>query len=271
MRVRQTAGAVAASAGGEVQIDLQETPDRVTVVAPKGPLDVSSADALRQRMRELVESGVLQVVVDLDAVTFLDSSGLGAIIGGLKRFRQGGGDLRIAHPNQQVRMLLELTSLDKVLQPYGPLVSPTVPAAPPGVAVSCRATAEQLHVVYDALAEFWRRLDRPPPDEWRMLFELAVSEIAANIVEHARPPRMQLRLSKEGDRVIAEFTDTGNGWAGPPDSSPGLAALLEPADDSSLDQLPERGRGLPIVVKAVDDMVYERSGRTNRWLLIKSF
>src|SRR5438309_6144396 len=98
MRVWQTAGGAAASAGGEVQIDLQETPDRVTVVVPRGPLDVSSAHALRQRMKELVESGVLQVVVDLDAVTFLDSSGLGAIIGGLKRFRQGGGDLRIAHP-----------------------------------------------------------------------------------------------------------------------------------------------------------------------------
>jgi len=48
--------------------------------------------------------------------TFLDSSGLGALIGGLKSARQAGGDLRIARPTPAVRTVFELTNLDRVLR-----------------------------------------------------------------------------------------------------------------------------------------------------------
>ena len=58
------------------------------------------------------------LVVDLDAVTFVDSSGLGALIGGLKAARQAGGDLRIARPGEQARAILELTTLNRVLRPH---------------------------------------------------------------------------------------------------------------------------------------------------------
>src|SRR2546429_996721 len=104
-----------------VQIDLQQAHERVTVVAPKGRLDMSSAPAFRERVKQLVESGATHLVVDLGGVTFVDSSGLGAVIGGLKVARQAGGDLRIARPNQQVLLVLDLTSLNRVLQPYGTL------------------------------------------------------------------------------------------------------------------------------------------------------
>ena len=90
------------------------------------------------------------------------------------------------------------------------------------------------------------------------MFELAVSEIAANIVEHARPQRMALSLTADAGRVIAEFTDAGQGWSGPP----------EPR--YVIDELAERGRGLSLAMKAVDDVVYERTGATNRWRLIKT-
>jgi anti-anti-sigma factor len=100
-----------------VQIDLQQTHERVTVVSPKGRLDMSSAPAFRSQVRELVT----HLVVDLHDVSFVDSSGLGAVIGGLKVARQAGGDLRIARPNQQVQLVLDLTSLNQVLRPYGSL------------------------------------------------------------------------------------------------------------------------------------------------------
>jgi anti-sigma B factor antagonist len=102
-----------------VQIDLQQEHERVTVVAPKGRLDMASASTFRERVKQLVESGSTQLVIDLGEVNFVDSSGLGAIIGGLKVARQAGGDLRIAHANQQVLLVLDLTSLNRVLQPYG--------------------------------------------------------------------------------------------------------------------------------------------------------
>ena len=104
-----------------MQIDLQQTHERVTVVAPKGRLDMSAAPAFRGQVRQLVESGATHLVVDLQEISFVDSSGLGAVIGALKVARQSGGDLRIARPNQQVQLVLDLTSLNQVLRPYGSL------------------------------------------------------------------------------------------------------------------------------------------------------
>jgi anti-sigma regulatory factor (Ser/Thr protein kinase) len=83
-----------------------------------------------------------------------------------------------------------------------------------------------------------------------MLFEVAVSEIAANIMEHAHPTVMNVRLSAVPDRVVAEFTDTGHDWEAP----------LE---------LAERGRGLTLARTACDEVAYERVGTVNHWRLVK--
>jgi len=125
------------------------------------------------------------------------------------------------------------------------------------VIVTCSATPEQLGLVHEALTSFWRGVKLEPPDQWKMLFELAISEIAANIVEHARPPVMTLRLSAHRGRVVAEFSDGGRGWAGPP----------EPSD--FIDALAERGRGLSLASTAVDEVTYSRDGSINRWRLVK--
>ena len=104
-----------------MQADVKQGRENVAVMAPKGRLDMASAPAFRERVKQLVEGGSHHLVVDLGEVSFVDSSGLGAVIGGLKVTRQFGGDLRIARPNQQVRLVLELTSLNRLLQPYDTL------------------------------------------------------------------------------------------------------------------------------------------------------
>jgi anti-sigma B factor antagonist len=104
-----------------VQIDMQQEHGRVTVLAPRGRLDMASAPAFREQVKQLVESGTTRLVVDLGDVSFVDSSGLGAVIGGLKLARHAGGDLRVARANQQVLLVLDLTSLNRVLRPYGSL------------------------------------------------------------------------------------------------------------------------------------------------------
>lgn len=90
----------------------------VVVVTPDGKLNMMVALDLRQQLNSLVESGRTRLVVDLSVVESVDSSGLGALISGLKAARQAGGDLRIAAPAQQVRAVLELTNLDRVLKAY---------------------------------------------------------------------------------------------------------------------------------------------------------
>lgn len=89
------------------------------VVQPTGRLNMVAAPRLREQLRELVDGGARRLVVDLAETEFIDSSGLGALISGLKAARQAGGDLRIAAPTEQVRRVLKLTKLDKVLTAYG--------------------------------------------------------------------------------------------------------------------------------------------------------
>ena len=88
------------------------------VVRLDGRLDLVSAGEAKQGMVDAVESGQRRLVVDMANVDFVDSSGLGAIVGVLKAARQAGGDLRIARPTEQLRSILELTMLDRVLRPY---------------------------------------------------------------------------------------------------------------------------------------------------------
>lgn len=92
--------------------------DGVAVVRLTGRLDLLSAATVKQRLLEAVAEGYRRLVVVLDTVTFIDSSGLGALIGGLKAARLAGGNLRIAQPGEQARLILELTTLDRVLRAY---------------------------------------------------------------------------------------------------------------------------------------------------------
>lgn len=90
----------------------------VTVIKPTGRLNMAAASGLRKQLQDIVEGGSSRIVVDLSATEFIDSSGLGALISGLKIARQEGGDLRIAATPKQVGTVLELTNLNRVLPTY---------------------------------------------------------------------------------------------------------------------------------------------------------
>ncbi len=90
----------------------------IGLLRPTGRLDLLWSTELRQRFAQVVAEGTPRLVVDLGEVSFVDSSGLAALISGLKAARLAGGDLRIARANDQVRSVLTITSLDRVLRPY---------------------------------------------------------------------------------------------------------------------------------------------------------
>jgi anti-sigma B factor antagonist len=99
-----------------IEFDVTTTEHGVGVVTPKGRLNMVSARRLKEVLTGLVNGGTTRIVVDMAETTFLDSSGLGALIAGLKSARQAGGDLRIARPTPSVMTVFELTNLDKVLR-----------------------------------------------------------------------------------------------------------------------------------------------------------
>ncbi|QGQ20552.1 anti-sigma factor antagonist [Cellulomonas sp. JZ18] len=90
----------------------------VAVLRPQGRLTMVTAGELKAEVDRVVDAGSAVVVVDLEETAFMDSSGLGALVGGLRRARAAGGDLRIARVNGQVLTVLRLTTMDRVLTPY---------------------------------------------------------------------------------------------------------------------------------------------------------
>lgn len=101
-----------------MQIEIEPRERDIAVVQIAGRLDFLSAGAARDEFARVVQDGKHRIVVDLGDVPFIDSSGLGSLIGGLKAARQAGGDLRIARPTEQARSVLKLTSLDRVFRAH---------------------------------------------------------------------------------------------------------------------------------------------------------
>lgn len=84
------------------------------VVLPKGRLDARTSLAFKQELRSIAEAKPSVVVVDLAGVDFIDSSGLSALVSGMKAVRQNGGMLNLSSPRQQALTALRLTLLDRV-------------------------------------------------------------------------------------------------------------------------------------------------------------
>lgn len=104
-----------------LEVQTRQTEGGVTVVAPTGRLDVAGAPALKEAMSQVGSNGPAKVVIDMEGVSFVDSTGLGSVISVLKQIRNKEGELRLAAPNQQVRVVLELTTLDRVFPYYATL------------------------------------------------------------------------------------------------------------------------------------------------------
>ena len=94
--------------------------DPVAVVTPAGRLDALSAPDLRTRCDRLIGSRTERLVLDLRAVEFLDSAGLAALVGALKRARAMGGDVKLVAPDHDgVRRILRLTRFEHVFDTAG--------------------------------------------------------------------------------------------------------------------------------------------------------
>ena len=84
------------------------------LVRVSGEIDLDSSPELRDELRRLIEGGCTRIVVDLAAVTFMDSTGLGVLARALRRAREKDGTLILASPQPAVRKILEITHLVKV-------------------------------------------------------------------------------------------------------------------------------------------------------------
>ncbi|HVF53646.1 MAG TPA: STAS domain-containing protein [Actinomycetota bacterium] len=113
----------------KIDIDISDASD-YRVLKPTGDLDVYTVGSLRDAIGMMIEEATTKVVVDLDGVPFMDSSGLGALMGGVRRLREAGGDLAIACTREQHLKLFNITGFGE-----GVSISPTVDEAAKGFRV----------------------------------------------------------------------------------------------------------------------------------------
>jgi anti-sigma B factor antagonist len=87
----------------------------VKVVQPVGILDGIHGNRLRQEIADLVQAGIKHILIDCSQISFVDSSGLGALVMMMKAAKQAQGQFAICSVNDQVKILLDITSMDRVL------------------------------------------------------------------------------------------------------------------------------------------------------------
>ncbi|MGE0220272.1 ATP-binding protein [Mycolicibacterium sp.] len=117
---------------------------------------------------------------------------------------------------------------------------------------------DTLEAIQGVLDDVWA--SREVPELVRMHTELAVSEIAANIIEHSgdgQPVRLRMHVEVSADAVAITFTDNGR------------PAPVDMTQLSMPDDMAERGRGLAIAFRVLDELSYRRDRDGNHWTLIR--
>jgi anti-sigma B factor antagonist len=98
----------------ELTLNVYSDTPGFTVIEVGGEIDVYTAPKLREKLITLVEEGSYQLIVDMEGVEFLDSTGLGVLVGGLKRVRAHDGWIDLVCRQSRILRIFKITGLNKV-------------------------------------------------------------------------------------------------------------------------------------------------------------
>jgi anti-sigma B factor antagonist len=100
-------------------IDDESIDAETHVIALGGEVDLYTAPEFKERLVQVIEDGKKNLVVDLSKATFIDSTTLGVLVGGVKRLRPSGGSLVLVCTDQNISKIFEITGLDRVFPIHG--------------------------------------------------------------------------------------------------------------------------------------------------------
>jgi anti-sigma B factor antagonist len=100
-------------------IQDEEIDAETHVIELGGEIDLYTAPEFKERMIQLIDGGKKRIVVDLSNATFIDSTTLGVLVGGVKRLRPAGGALALVCTDQNITKIFEITGLDRVFSIHG--------------------------------------------------------------------------------------------------------------------------------------------------------
>ena len=101
-----------------LEINTQITDDQIPIVALKGEIDLHTCAQMRDTLRELIEKGHYQIVINLAEVPYLDSAALGVMVDAVRRVREHEGGISLVSTTPFVRRAFEITRLVKIFQLY---------------------------------------------------------------------------------------------------------------------------------------------------------
>ena len=100
-------------------IKTEELGDSSYVISLAGEVDLYTAPEFKQQLLEVISQGARHVVVDFSDTTFIDSTTLGVLVGGVKRLRTNDGQLSLVCSDRNITKIFEITGLDRVFTIYG--------------------------------------------------------------------------------------------------------------------------------------------------------
>jgi anti-sigma B factor antagonist len=95
-------------------IKVEQAAADVCVIALTGEIDLYTAPEFKQQLIDVIDQGAQHVVVDLTETTFIDSTTLGVLVGGVKRLRPSDGQLSIVCSDRNITKIFEITGLNRV-------------------------------------------------------------------------------------------------------------------------------------------------------------
>jgi anti-sigma B factor antagonist len=100
-------------------IDDESIDAETHVIELGGEVDLYTAPEFKERLVQVIEDGKKNLVVDLSKATFIDSTTLGVLVGGVKRLRPSGGSLALVCTDTNISKIFEITGLDRVFPIHG--------------------------------------------------------------------------------------------------------------------------------------------------------
>lgn len=101
-----------------MQIELEPRDPGAALVSVNGRLDAAAAPTFKQQITDAIAQGNVRLALHIAHVSFMDSTGLGALVSALKAARKANGDIGIIAPSPQVQKLLKLTAMDRVFRVF---------------------------------------------------------------------------------------------------------------------------------------------------------
>ena len=266
------------SKGKKMQIEDRKEGEVLIVKLLAERLDASVAADFNKRMTEFIDSGNELIVLDMSEVDFIDSSGLGAVISTLKKLRDKG-ELAVCGMRGPISSLFHMIRLDRVVKIFSRQEEAIseLSRGDDGTSIGYKriklvidSDLEDVSLIGTAINRLCSSIPLSDTDSYQI--ELCVVEAVNNSIEHAyrneKGHEVDVVFTLHPDKLIVDIWDSGK----PMDQEcmeQKDVPLLE-IDPNGLDNIPEQGRGLPIMKEIMDAIIYKTENGKNCLTLIKN-